>query len=98
MRALGVWGDVAVLTASDFGRTLGSNGAGTDHAWGGHYWLAGGSVAGGQVLGTYPAALDESSEVNIGRNHRMLPTTPWEAVWHGLGQWFGAGEAALRAV
>ena len=32
MKAQGVWEQVALLEASDFGRTLGSNGAGTDHA------------------------------------------------------------------
>ena len=29
----GVWDNVAVVTASDFGRALTSNGRGTDHAW-----------------------------------------------------------------
>ena len=32
MKKLGVWDQVALLTASDFARTLDSNGAGTDHA------------------------------------------------------------------
>ena len=35
MRVHGVWDQVALATLSDFGRTLTSNGRGTDHAWGG---------------------------------------------------------------
>ena len=35
MKALGVWENTAIVTISDFGRKLGSNGRGTDHAWGG---------------------------------------------------------------
>uniref|UniRef100_A0A7S2I147 DUF1501 domain-containing protein n=1 Tax=Haptolina brevifila TaxID=156173 RepID=A0A7S2I147_9EUKA len=93
MKAQGVWDQTAILTASDFGRTLGSNGAGTDHAWGGHYFLLSGDLAGGKVLGRYPSHLDESSDVNIGRNHRMLPTTAWEMIWYGLSEWFGADVA-----
>lgn len=90
MKAQGIWEQVTLLTASDFGRTLGSNGAGTDHAWGGHYAILGGSVNGGRIHGQYPSALDEHSDVNIGRNHRMLPTTPWEMIWYGIAEWFGA--------
>jgi cullin-associated NEDD8-dissociated protein 1 len=33
MKAQGLWDNVTVLTASDFARTLTSNGQGTDHAW-----------------------------------------------------------------
>ena len=36
-----------ILTASDFGRTLASNGQGTDHAWAGHHLILGGGVKGG---------------------------------------------------
>ena len=32
------------------------------------------------------------------RNHRMLPTSPWEAVWHGLAQWLGVSDGALGGV
>ena len=32
MKGQGVWGNVTIVSASDFGRTLTSNGLGTDHA------------------------------------------------------------------
>ena len=53
MKAQGTWGNVTIVSASDFGRTLTSNGLGTDHAWGGNHFVAGGSVKGGQVFGQY---------------------------------------------
>ena len=42
MVAQGIWDDVAVVCVSDFGRTLTPNGQGTDHGWGGNYFVAGG--------------------------------------------------------
>ena len=97
LKAQGVWEQTTIVTASDFGRTLGSNGAGTDHAWGGHHIVMGGDVKGGQMLGQYPARLDEASDVNIGRNHRMLPTMPWEALWNAR-EWAGASSASVPTI
>ena len=28
----------------------------------------------------------------------ILPTTPWEAVWYGLAQWFGVNESYMAEV
>ena len=50
MQLQGVWDDVTVIASSEFGRTLVSNGLGTDHAWGGNCFVAGGSVRGGACL------------------------------------------------
>ena len=47
MKARGTWENVAIVTLSDFGRTLTSNGRGTDHAWAGNQMVLGGSVRGG---------------------------------------------------
>ena len=88
MKEQGVWENVVVLTASEFGRTLRSNGAGTDHGWAGNYFITGGDVQGGQILGKYPKELMDDSEDLI-RNWRVKPSTPWEGVWYGIAQWFG---------
>ena len=48
---LGMQNDVVLFTASDFGRTLTSNGRGSDHAWGGNAFMLGGSVNGGNCCG-----------------------------------------------
>ena len=45
---------VTLLSVSDFGRTLTSNGAGTDHGWGGNNVVLGGAVRGKQILGAFP--------------------------------------------
>ena len=39
------------FTASDFGRSLTNNDNGTDHGWGGHHFVVGGAVQGGQFYG-----------------------------------------------
>ena len=82
---------------SDFSRTLSSNGLGTDHGWAGNYFFAGGAVAGGTVLGSYPADLTEAGPVNIGRG-RLLPALPWEALWHPIARWVGVADGDLPAV
>lgn len=65
---------------------------GTDHGWGGNYFLLGGDVRGGRMLGKYPDRLTEAdSDVSCGRG-RMIPTTPWESVWNGLAEWWDIPE------
>ncbi|MEM6456885.1 MAG: DUF1501 domain-containing protein, partial [Acidobacteriota bacterium] len=41
---IGAQQDVVTFTASDFARTLTSNGQGSDHAWGGNHIIMGGPV------------------------------------------------------
>ena len=92
LKERGVWDDVTILITSDFGRTLSPNGSdGTDHAWGGHYMIMGGSVKGGQFLGQYPDDITESGPVNIGRG-RLMPTTSWDAIFSGIADWMGVDD------
>ena len=42
---------VTLFTMSDFGRTLDSNGLGSDHGWGSHQFVLGGAVKGGKIYG-----------------------------------------------
>ncbi|MGJ8723805.1 MAG: DUF1501 domain-containing protein [Roseibacillus sp.] len=88
---------VITFTASDFGRTLRSNGRGTDHAWGGNQLVMGGPVAGGQVTGDYPSlALDGPNDV--GRGGRLLPTTSVDEFFGELLLWFGLSPDDFSAV
>ena len=98
MKAQGTWQDTVVLTSSDFGRTYASNGAGTDHAWGGNYVAVGGAVNGSQIFGEFPSSFVETSDVVISRNGRIIPTTPWESVWYGLAEWFGVDAEDMAEV
>lgn len=66
----------AVEQVSDFGRTLTSNGIGTDHAWGGNHIIMGGAVRGGQIHGQFPDTLTSDGDLIISRG-RVIPTTPW---------------------
>jgi cullin-associated NEDD8-dissociated protein 1 len=75
-RTPGLWENVAIATLSDFGRTITSNGIGTDHGWGGNHMLLGGSVIGGRIHGAYPSSLTEDSAQMLPRG-RLIPTTPW---------------------
>ena len=54
MIEIGAWDDVIIFTMSDFGRTMVGNGNGSDHGWGAHHFVAGGSVRGGQIYGDIP--------------------------------------------
>jgi len=46
------WRNTVVVVVSEFGRTFRENGnRGTDHGHGSVYWVAGGGIAGGRVLG-----------------------------------------------
>lgn len=48
----GLWKQTTVVVLSEFGRTFRENGTrGTDHGHGTVYWLLGGNVAGGQIMG-----------------------------------------------
>ena len=97
MKSRGYWEHVAVVTTSDFGRTLTSNGVGTDHAWGGNHVLLGGDVAGARVWGSYPDELGDDAELNVGRG-RLLPTLGWESMWHALAQWMDVPAARMEEV
>jgi len=95
LKSNGMWDKVTLVQASDMGRTLRSNGDGTDHGWGGNYWVAGGSVQGGQVIGEYPD--DLGGELDSGGG-RMIPSTSWDMVWNGLSEWMGVPEHAMGDV
>ena len=98
MKAQSIWDDVAIVCVSDFGRTLTSNSKGSDHGWGGNYFVLGGAVNGGQMLGKFPERLVEEHEpLNVGRG-RLIPTTPWESIWQGVGEWWGLSEEQLAEV
>lgn len=98
LKLQGAWNDVAIVTISDFGRTLTSNGAGTDHGWGGNHFLAGGSVRGARFHGQFPQSLALDSEHNINNRGSLVPTSGWERMWNGLLQWMDVPANAMGQV
>jgi uncharacterized protein (DUF1501 family) len=93
---LGVANQVTAFTASDFGRTLSTNGSGSDHGWGGHHFVVGGAVQGGKFYGTAPAvSVNGPDDVGQGR---LLPTTSVDQFAATLASWFGVANSDLATV
>ncbi len=87
---------VTTFTASDFGRTLSSNGDGSDHGWGSHHFVMGGAVHGGRFYGQWPGSgLGGSQDVGQGR---LLPTMGVQQLALALAQWMGVPTASYEAV
>ncbi len=95
MAELGTEDKVTLFTASDFARTLSSNGNGTDHAWGGNQVVVGGAVAKG-VHGSYPE-LSLGSLLDTGRG-RLIPTTSVDEYFADLALWMGVAPSSMGLV
>lgn len=93
---LGVADEVTTFTASDFGRTLSSNGRGSDHAWGGNHMVMGPAVGGGDIYGSFPDLFPGNS-LDTGRG-RLIPTTSVDEYFAQLALWFGVPAADLDLV
>jgi uncharacterized protein (DUF1501 family) len=96
LTSAGLVNNVTTFTASEFGRTLDSNGDGSDHGWGGHSMLMGGAVRGGDVYGTMPV-VDLDTNTDVGRGS-LLPTTSVDQLVATLALWFGVPDASLALV
>jgi len=93
LQAQGQLNNVVLFSASDFGRTLASNGDGCDHGWGGHHFIAGGAVKGGRIYGAMPTtALGTADDLGSGR---LLPSTSVSQYAASLGGWMGLGAGDL---
>ena len=93
---------VTSFTASDFGRTLSSNGNGTDHGWGGHSFIFGGAVDGGRVIGETPNYSttnnpDDAGEEDGSFAGRIIPKISVSQYAATLSRWMGVSEAELSS-
>lgn len=88
--------NVTTFTASDFGRTLTSNGDGTDHGWGNHMLAMGGAVNGGQVYGQLPI-LDVNGPDSV-QNGRVVPSLAAAQYAASLLDWLGLEDNRLDTV
>jgi uncharacterized protein (DUF1501 family) len=96
MTEIGLAEQVTLFTQSDFGRTLTSNGDGSDHGWGGVQMVVGGAVRGGRIYGEYPL-LEINSPLEIGGGV-FIPTLSSDQYAATLANWFGVKDADLPAV
>lgn len=88
LETLGLANDVITFTCSDFGRTLRSNGNGTDHAWSGNQIVMGGPVTGGVIRGNYPSLVIDGPD-DIGRGGRIYPKLSADQYFCEMLRWFG---------
>lgn len=110
----GVSNDVTTLTLSDFGRTLGPTGqgltVGSDHAWGNHMLVVGGSVAGGDFYGSlrpdgsgsYFPRLSyngpDDADIGSSARGRWIPTTSVDQYAVRFARWFGLAKEDEAAI
>ncbi len=93
---MGVAQQVTSFTASDFGRTYTSSGDGSDHGWGGHHFILGGAVQGGDIYGAMPTlAIDGPDDTEQGR---WIPTISVDEYSATLARWFGIAPTNMTDV
>jgi uncharacterized protein (DUF1501 family) len=96
LQSLDAVDDVTTFTTSEFGRSLISNGSGSDHGWAGNQIVMGGAVNGGRMLGDYPD-LSPGSPLHLG-DGIIAPTTANDEYFAELALWLGLPTAGLRYV
>ena len=105
---MGVANQVTAFTASDFGRTLASNGDGSDHGWGSHHFMVGGAVNGKAFYGTPPPVSVGDTKDSAGNygpadqwhvgQGRLLPSTSVDQYAATLARWFGVADVELPSI
>lgn len=106
-KALGIQNHVTTFTASDFGRTMNSDGDGSDHGWGGMQFVLGGAVRGQEFYGRAPRLNFPNEPVperpfndgpdDVGRG-RLIPSVSTDEYAAEFGRWFGLDEAQLQSL
>ncbi len=94
-KSIAKYNSVTTFTASEFGRTFGTNVDGTDHGWGSHQMVMGGAVSGGQVIGQLPDLAADSDD-DIG--DAMLPTQSLDQYGATLAKWMGINDTDLLQI
>ena len=91
MIEMGLGESVTLFTGADFGRTGLGNGNGTDHGWGGHQFVVGGAVRGGEIYGDIPPN-DFGLQSYTRSRGRMIPSVSVDQYASTLGRWFGLAD------
>ena len=91
---------VATFTLSDFGRTIGNNGDGTDHAWSTINLVmsksSGTSFNGGKFYGSLPnLTMGGADDIKDGGKGRFVPKLSVDQMNATLCSWFGVPDANM---
>ncbi len=107
LQAEGLLNRVTTFTVSDFGRTISSNGIGSDHAWGNNMFVMGGAVNTGggpagsnRIWGTYPEVkLGVQSPIDTSDRGTYVPRLSSDAYHAEVCRWIGVpNDDLLRTV
>jgi len=103
--AQGIASQVTTFTMSDFNRTFNPAGSGanvgSDHAWGGHHFIMGDAVRGGDFYGrptangTFFPTLVANGPDDADIRGRFIPSTSVEQYAGTLSKWFGLPDADI---
>jgi uncharacterized protein (DUF1501 family) len=91
---LGMSESVTIYTDTEFNRTLAPNkSGGSDHAWGGHQLVMGGSTLGGQIYGKFPSLAIAGADDAVG-NGTWRPSISSAQYAATLAYWYGKTDLA----
>ena len=96
MEELGLSNQVTTMTVSDFGRSSGSNGDGTDHAWAGHNLIMGGAVKSG-FYGDIPD-FTLGGVQDFSSRGRIIPTVAVDQQYSTVLKWYGVDNTTLDTI
>jgi len=88
--------EVVSFNISDFGRSTGENGDGTDHAWGSNLFVVGDAVKGG-VYGSVPNLI-LGSEDDLTKKGRLIPTISMSQYYATILKWFGVDDMLMKKI
>lgn len=95
LESRGVDHRAVTFSQSDFGRTPTINANGTDHGWGGHNFVMGSPVNGGQIVGEVPEFGIGTDQMYFGL---VIPAFSIEQYASNVAKWFGLSQSVITQV
>jgi uncharacterized protein (DUF1501 family) len=92
LESRGVDHRAVTFSQSDFGRTPTINANGTDHGWGGHNFVMGSPVNGGQIVGEVPEFGIGTDQMYFGL---VIPAFSVEQYASNVAKWFGLSQSEI---
>jgi uncharacterized protein (DUF1501 family) len=97
-RELGIADRVTTYTDSEFNRTLAPNAThGSEHGWGGHQLVMGGSIRGGDIIGELPS-MELGGANDAGTRGVWIPSTAYHQFQAAMAGRYGIQNADLARV